>query len=66
MAQMSSILAKIAAKRTAWEQIPQSVIDEFENELSLLSKMGYEGDAFKVRANKIYNTMFNQYGYNKP
>lgn len=63
---MSSILIKIAEKRTDWDKIPDYVISAYENELAELSLIGVKGKAFKDRAIEIYNATFSVYGYTKP
>lgn len=66
MAQMSSILVRVAAKRTDWDQIPAYVIEDYEKEIAMLHSMGFRGREFQARATQIYNTIFAPYGYKKP
>lgn len=66
--QTSTLLLKIdkavRKERVGWDEIPQSVVNTYEEEIAHIHKT-LRGRAFKEANIESYNKHFAQYGYTK-
>lgn len=55
-----------AAKRIAWDMIPEKAFEKYDLEILILERLGLRGKELARRSVEVYNQIFAEYGYTKP